>query len=439
MMTVFQRFFSVSGIPSYARGTFDKQFAHADKVMLRILALHWFAATFVFSISYESYMYGFVSGGLVFGCMMLAYRWLRGTQTMRILVAISLMLFSLIYIQQHLGRIEMHFHVFIAMAILTLYKDPLPVFVAAATTIFHHLVFNYLQLYEVSLFGMPVMIFNYGCGMDIVLLHGIFVLVEAIVLGYIIRLQMDDAIALNESENEIKTLNKELSFSSLHDALTGLPNRYNLQSQLETLVAGAQRRQQKFAVMFLDLDHFKNINDTLGHNVGDELLKKVARKIKAVLRQNDLVSRIGGDEFIIIIGDVGNIGALQNVILKLLEAFRQPWMIKDHELRLSTSIGVALYPDDSKDTDELMKFADMAMYQAKSEGRDQFRFFTGSLNQKIHEEVEIAYDMHRALQENEFRLQGRYRVRGDYRSRGAASLAASDKGVDCTGEVYPYR
>lgn len=397
-------FFTIPKVPKFAQESFHDHFIQADKVMLVLLGLQWFIATFITSISYDTYSYGFMSGALITLPLWFAYRYFKGTQVMRTLIAIGMMLFSLVLIQQHLGRIEMHFHVFIALAILSLYKDTVPVFVAAITTIIHHIVFNILQQYEVSLFGMPVMIFNYGCGMDIVLLHGIFVMVEAFVLGYIIKLQIEYAIELNKTENKISGLNEELSHSSLHDSLTGLPNRDNLHSQLNLMVANAKRYQRKFAVLFLDLDHFKNVNDTLGHNVGDMLLISVAKKLKAIVRKNDLISRIGGDEFIIIINDFDDARSLEMVIMKILEAFRNEWIIKNHLLRLSVSVGVAIYPDDSIEINDLMKFADIAMYKAKSQGRDQFSFFTATLNQQIQEEVAMANDMHRAFSDNEFVL-----------------------------------
>lgn len=404
MNSNYEKFLRFPSIPEFAQNNFNEHFLKADKVMLVLMGIQWFVATFITSISFDTYLYGFVGGGLITLLSIIGYRYFKGTQVMRALIGVGMMLFSLIYIQQHLGRIEMHFHVFIALAILSLYKDAVPVFIAAATTIIHHVVFNFLQLYEVSLFGMPVMVFNYGCGMDIVLLHGVFVIVEALVIGYIIKLQIEYGIELNRSENQILGLNEELSFTSLHDSLTGLPNRYHLYTQLKLMVANANRNQSKFAVLFLDLDHFKNINDTLGHNVGDALLKSVANKLKLIIRENDIVSRIGGDEFIIVLNDFSDIATLEQVILKILDAFRNEWIVQNHFLRLSTSIGVAIYPDDSNDINELMKFADIAMYKAKAEGRDQFSFFTATLNNKVHEEVKIARDMHRALDEREFVL-----------------------------------
>lgn len=402
--TTLAHFFQFQSVPSFAEKNFTDHFIYADKVMLTLIVIQWIIATEITSISYDTYLYGFIGGGLITLTLFAAYRVFKGTRTMRALVGVGMMLFSLIYIQQHLGRIEMHFHVFIALAILSLYKDILPIIAAAATTILHHGVFNFLQLHDISLFGVPVMVFNYGCGMDIVLLHGIFVVAETMVIGFIVKLQIEYAIELNRSENQVLGLNEELSFTSLHDSLTGLPNRHSLYTQLNLIVANANRNDRKFAVLFLDLDHFKNINDTLGHNVGDELLKSVAQKLKSIIRENDIVARIGGDEFIIILNDFNAVRVLEPIITKILTLFHHEWTVKSHFLRLSTSIGVAIYPDDSKDIDELMKYADIAMYKAKAEGRDQFSFFTATLNAKVHEEVDIANDMHRAFEEEEFEL-----------------------------------
>jgi len=403
-MNIPDKFFTIPYIPEFAKKSFNEYFLKADKVMLVMITIQWAIATLITSVSYDTYLYGFIGGGLITLILFIAHLYFKGTQVMRALVGVGMMLFSLIYIQQHLGRIEMHFHVFIALAILSVYKDIVPVMVAAATTIVHHFVFNFLQLYEISLFGMPVMVFNYGCGMDIVFLHAVFVIAEALVIGYIIKLQIEYGVELNRSEKQISGLNEELSFTSLHDSLTGLPNRYNLYSQLKLMVANANRYERKFAVLFLDLDHFKNINDTLGHNVGDALLKAVSLKLKTLIRENDIVARIGGDEFIIVLNDFSDSGNLEQVIVKILDAFRHEWPVQTHFLRLSTSIGVAIYPDDSKEINELMKFADIAMYKAKSEGRDQFSFFTSKLNDKVHKEVRIAHDMHRALEDSEFVL-----------------------------------
>lgn len=404
MNTIINYVFTYPKIPIFAKRSFKLLNIQADKVMIALLILQWIIATFVTSMHYNTYYYGFFGGGLIVIPILILYPFLKGDSFYRYFIAIAMMLFSVIFIQQYLGRIEMHFHIFITMAILTLYKDIFPLLTAAITTIIHHIVFNYLQLYEISLFDMPVMVFNYGCGLDIVLLHAIFVISEFLVLGYLIRLQREHNIDLNIARNRVFELNKELKHTSLHDSLTGLPNRLYLNEQIEKIKEYADKNSQKFAVIFLDLDHFKNVNDTLGHDVGDTLLKTVANILRNVVNKNDLITRIGGDEFIIVISDFSNNDELLPIISNLLEEFRKEFLIKGYSLRLSTSIGISLFPDDSLSVRELMKYADIAMYNAKTDGRDNFSFFTQSLNTKVHNEVDIIKDMQRAFYDNEFKL-----------------------------------
>lgn len=396
--------FNYKQVPELARNNFRRYFENADKVMIILSMIQWFIATFVTSMMYDTYIYGFVSGGVLTLSLLIAYKYLAGTPSMRALVAIVMMLFSLVYIQQHLGRIEMHFHIFIAMAILSLYKDTLPIIIAATTTIVHHLIFNYLQYYEVSLFEMPVMIFNYGCGLDIVLFHAIFVIAEMFVLAYMVQLQVKHTIELHKTENELVGVNEKLLYSSMYDSLTGLANRQNLYDKLQYITANSNRNKNKFALLFLDLDNFKNINDTLGHHIGDALLKVIATRLKSVLRENDLVARIGGDEFIVILNDIKNEESILEGIEKILGIFKKEIIVKGKILKSSTSIGCALYPDDSKDINELMKYADMAMYSAKDHETNNFKLFTKSLDDDLHNEVNLVKDMHRALDEGEFKL-----------------------------------
>ena len=390
-------YFNFPQLESSALSHFIDYNIEADKLMLKLFFVQWFIATFVTSIVYDTYIYGFVSGGMLTLLMLLAYKKFKGTHTMMVLVAVSMMMFSLIYIQQYLGRIEMHFHVFIALAILTIYKDLIPILVGAVTTIIHHLVFNYLQLYDIHLFGQPVMIFNYGCGLDIVILHGAFVIIELVVLLNIVKKQVVHSIDLiNTKEN--------LKYTSMHDTLTGLPNRHNLNTQMKYIKANANRHKTKFAVMFLDLDYFKNINDTLGHDVGDKLLQSVAKKLKSSVRENDLVCRIGGDEFVLVVVDIKSESDIVRTVEKILGIFREDIVIYENNLRLSVSVGISIYPDDSTDFIELMKFADIAMYKSKDQGRDNFNFFTTRLDEEIHYDVEIINDMQKALKNNEFKL-----------------------------------
>ncbi len=423
MKKIVNYIFSYPKIPSYANMSFQLFHIESDRVMLLLLALQWAIATFITSIKYSTYYYGFFSGALIVLPLLLLYKYLKGERYFRYFIAVAMMLFSVIFIQQYLGRIEMHFHVFIAMAILTLYKDVMPLIFAAATTIIHHVVFNYLQLYEVSLFGMPVMVFNYGCGFDIVILHAIFVIIELFVLGYIVRLQVEHTININESQNQVNELNRELAYLSMHDILTDLPNRLNLKEKIQSVLIDAEKNAKKFAVIFLDLDHFKNINDTLGHDIGDALLKRVAAMLKESVSQDTLISRIGGDEFIMVVSDFNDQNELVPTINNLLDNFRKDLLIKGYLLRLSASIGVSLYPDDAQNVKDLMKYADIAMYKAKGDGRDNFSFFSQELNTKVHTEVDIVNDMQRAFADGEFQLY--YQPKIDAQSRkiiGAEAL-----------------
>jgi diguanylate cyclase (GGDEF)-like protein len=428
-------------VPVSAKKSFTMLYRQADALMLGLLSLQWFIATFITSLRYDTYLYGFFGGALIVVPLMVLYPHLKGDKFYRYFVSISMMLFSLIFIQQHLGRIEMHFHIFIAMAILILYNDINTILIATITTLLHHLVFNYLQFYEVVLFDMPVMVFNYGCGLDIVLLHGLFVISEFFILGYIIKLRREHSIDLNIANDKVSELNEELKYSSLHDSLTGLPNRLYLQEQIEGVKKHSQLVDKKFAVVFLDLDHFKNINDTLGHDVGDALLQTVANILKNNVGQNDLISRIGGDEFIIVVSDFEKTEELLPMINGILNEFRKEMLIKGYSMRLSSSIGISLYPDDATSVRELMKYADIAMYNAKEEGRDNFCFFTNTLNTRIHDEVDIVNDMQRALYDNEFKLF--YQPKVDAKTKkivGAEALLRwvhSEKGMISPGIFVP--
>jgi diguanylate cyclase (GGDEF)-like protein len=385
---------------------------------------------------YDTQLYGFISGGILTFSLIIAYKFIAGSMAMRALAGIVMMLFSLIFIQQHLGRIEMHFHVFIAMAILSLYKDTLPILVAALTTTLHHLIFNYLQFHEISLFDMPVMIFNYGCGLDIVALHAIFVIAEMLVLAYMVYLQLAHSIESHKTANQLVGLSKKLQFSSMHDSLTGLPNRENLYENLQFITANSNRHKDKFALLFLDLDKFKHINDTLGHDIGDELLKAIAIRLKSILRENDIVARIGGDEFILVLSDIKSEQSILECINKILELFNKEIVVKGKILQSSTSIGCAIYPDDSKDINALMKYADMAMYSAKASGKNSFRFFTKTLDEALHNEVNMIKDIQRALGESEFKLY--YQAKVDVKSgkvMGAEALIRWEHKTK--GIIYP--
>ena len=171
-----------------------------------------------------------------------------------------------------------------------------------------------------------------------------------------------------------------------HDDLTGLPNRRLFDDRLTLELVHAQRNQQRLAVMLLDLDHFKHVNDRLGHSVGDLLLQAVGERLTSLLRKSDTVARMGGDEFMLLLPEITSGEDVVKIAAKILEAFREPFAFGDpqslglrtkgHELHITTSIGIAMYPEDDEDGDTLMKHADIAMYSAKDQGRDNYQRYT---------------------------------------------------------------
>ena len=198
----------------------------------------------------------------------------------------------------------------------------------------------------------------------------------------------------------------EANFAHLaqHDALTNLPNRVLIRDRMEQAIAQARRYQKRVALLFLDLDNFKTINDSLGHGTGDELLKAVAQRLQASVRDMDSVSRLGGDEFLIVVADVDSLAAVSAVARQVQEKLAHPFVLKGMQVVSTLSIGIALYPEDGEDFDTLLKHADVAMYQAKSSGRNAFCFFDAQLNDASHERLTLELDLRQALRRNELLL-----------------------------------
>ena len=172
---------------------------------------------------------------------------------------------------------------------------------------------------------------------------------------------------------------EELARHAHHDSLTNLPNRRLFQSHLSQALELAHRHQRRLAVLFVDLDHFKTINDTWGHTVGDRLLQSVAKWLKSCLRASDVVARLGGDEFTILLPEISQSEDATTVAEKLLRALKEPFRIEGRELFTSASIGISLYPDDGDTPEMLLKNADRAMYCVKQEGRNNHRLFSSHL------------------------------------------------------------
>ena len=164
------------------------------------------------------------------------------------------------------------------------------------------------------------------------------------------------------------------------DALTGLPNRVLFVDRLKVAMAQAQRHKQKLAVMLLDLDQFKDINDTYGHNVGDQLLRIVGQRLTNLLRKSDTISRMGGDEFFLLFPELTRENDAETIAQKIMDAFQKPFAFDGHRLRITTSIGIVLYPDNGEQVDILLINADIAMYQAKKKGRNNYQRYTATMS-----------------------------------------------------------
>jgi diguanylate cyclase (GGDEF)-like protein len=216
---------------------------------------------------------------------------------------------------------------------------------------------------------------------------------------------LEDKVTQRTKELEIATA--QAYKLAQHDILTGLPNRALLNQRLKQIVAQAARDGQQVACLFLDFDHFKRINDTLGHDAGDQLLQAVAQRLTSAVRESDTVARLGGDEFVLILPGLDPVHAayeVMTVLTRVRESFLAPFRLADQIPTLTCSIGVSVYPVDATDPNGLIKQADTAMYAAKEAGRNAYRFYTADMNVRVQARLQIETDMRRGLMDDEFFL-----------------------------------
>lgn len=208
---------------------------------------------------------------------------------------------------------------------------------------------------------------------------------------------------LHQEVDDRKRVQERIHWMAHYDPLTGLPNRTFLAERSKEAIAQAKANNTPLAVIFLDLDRFKHVNDSLGHKVGDELLKEIAKRLRAAVREKDTVARLGGDEFVLLLPGANAQGAAR-VAGKLQEASLRPYEINHHELSMAPSMGIALFPQDGENIDSLTQSADVAMYHAKLEGRNTYRFFTPQMHAKSVRALQLENAMRRALERDEFTL-----------------------------------
>jgi diguanylate cyclase (GGDEF)-like protein len=193
-------------------------------------------------------------------------------------------------------------------------------------------------------------------------------------------------------------------YLATHDILTSLPNRVLLADRLRQLIAYSKRDKSLFAILFFDIDRFKLVNDSLGHSLGDELLKVVAKRLLSSVRENDTVARIGGDEFVVILNQLRDVQDINAITQNIMEILRQPIVIGEHKLLVTTSVGISIYPKDGDTIDDLLRNADIAMYKAKGLGCNQFQFYSEKLNKEGLERLEWETALHLAIRNQEFFL-----------------------------------
>ena len=255
--------------------------------------------------------------------------------------------------------------------------------------------------------------------------------------------QATGAVIVFRDVSAARAMALQMTHSAQHDFLTGLPNRMLLNDRVSQAIALAPRHRKQVAVLFLDLDGFKHINDSLGHPIGDKLLQSVAKRLVECVRGSDTVSRQGGDEFVVLLSEVEQPEDAAITARRMLQAVAEPHSIDQHELHVTTSIGVSVYPDDGLDAETLIKNADTAMYQAKENGRQSYQFFKPAMNVRAVERQSIEEGLRRALERQEFALHYQPKIdlqdRSDHRRRSADPLDASHARAGLAGAVHSRR
>lgn len=244
-----------------------------------------------------------------------------------------------------------------------------------------------------------------------------------VILSFVIRRLRNTAAVMQDYADQTKQANEKLQIEveerqrlakellkinrkqwqiAFFDTLTGLANRQLFDDRIRKNIAHAEREKEKLAILYLDLDGFKSINDTLGHNSGDELLQEIANRLKLCVRSMDTVARLGGDEFVVIITQLNQVEAAVSVANKILEEVAKPVMIKDAEVFVTASIGVVVYPDNAKDVETLIKSADLAMYKAKERGRNNYQFYDEKMMVAAQQTLALATEIYSAINSNDF-------------------------------------
>lgn len=242
-----------------------------------------------------------------------------------------------------------------------------------------------------------------------------------------IQLSLEDSppivVVIAQDITERSEWEEKLIYQANFDQLTGMFNRHYMKSHMGSAIVRARRHRQRAALLFLDIDNFKHINDTLGHSVGDEILKQTSNRIQSLLRESDTPARTGGDEFAILLEDLSEKVDAEVVARKVVDTFKRPFIISEQEIYTTVSVGISIYPDDGESLDQLMQYADMAMYQVKDDGRNNYSFFSHDIRRFSEKQMQISNHLRIAMARSEFYLY--YQPKVDINSRriiGAEAL-----------------
>ena len=265
-----------------------------------------------------------------------------------------------------------------------------------------------VELNEKARLGEP-QIFEWQCKTKV----GVLFWTE-ISLSYVEFAHAPAIVAIIRDISERKRLDAEIVYMAQHDVLTGLANRSMFTGALDKAIVQSFRTGKKFAILCLDLDHFKDVNDTRGHHTGDRLLRLVAERLKAQVRVDEPVARLGGDEFAVLLGDLREPDEIAALASRLILSISKPFLIDDHAAHVSASIGVAIYGEDATDAETMLSHADIALYRAKSEGRQTYQFFSEAMNEEVRSRVRLTDELRFAISNGELFLayQPQVRVQG---------------------------
>ncbi|WP_321778173.1 EAL domain-containing protein [Sulfurimonas sp.] len=242
-------------------------------------------------------------------------------------------------------------------------------------------------------------------------------------------------LGVSKDINEITIKEKELEKLSQYDTLTDLKNRNAMMNELH-IILEKKEKSIKHSLLFIDLDKFKEINDSMGHNIGDEILISVSRRLEKIIEKDDILARFGGDEFTIFLQNTQNNSRDIEVAKKIITILRRPFYIKEHEFFITSSVGISVYPNDSSSVEELLKYADSAMYHAKNSGKDNYKFYNENLSKSLMKKVSIINDLRKAIKNKEFVLY--YQIQVDAKENKVVGAEALVRWIHPTrGLIYP--